>query len=680
MTTALAIPSSTAVECSPLSRMSDEWRLVGIEREKLFMRFELEPNRSAVENDYAAELGKSVKTLYRLFYAWQHKGIEGTVPKRAIRRRMADDGLKAEFVEYFRGTCESVSTPSVPAVRRLMMREFASGRRIPGLGTWQERWVTVFPGVKPPSNGADASYPRDNIEDLMPGGFSERNLSRFKSELVHGLAARQGTFAASRLGPFVYTTRAGVEVGQILMFDDVWHNQNVNYMDAMKASRPLELCCYDVRSAHKTAWGARPRLWNPETQKHEGIKAHEFRFFLAWCLCEEVGYRPDGTILWVELGTAAIDEDMEQILKAASNGAITVKRAALKDGRQACSIFRSVGSGNPRHKARLEAHHSIAHTELAHIEGQVGRNADLCPEEVYGRDKANKYLLKLAAVLPPEMASRLELPYMHWADYMELVVRAYDELSWRTWHKLEGWEACRHYTTKFRIPPFTDWVPLDAIMDGHPAQAEAIKAILEAHPEYCRIVPLSPIEVWTQHKSEMVKLPKSAMPLILGPDNGIIRKCPDTADIKFGSRDLGPEPHIYSREYVDEDGIARRLHSGCEYLFHVNPFSRARELMISDKDGRYLGTSARIAVPCQADADAVQARIVQKRAEWNRIIKTVTSRHLGKLAKQADAMGRNAAIVGVAAAAGLLGEGQKPAPSGHGSDDSDAAILELYGE
>jgi hypothetical protein len=654
-----------------------------MEQEKLLQEFDGVEIKKNVEAEYAARYGKSVTTLYRDYYAYMRGGIIALVPEKALSwagNKKQSRGLSPEFVDYFKMICESITTPSVPQARRMLLQRIRRGDLIPGFGTWKEMWAEKFPGVPAP---AGVEYPRDSIETVLPEGLSCRNLNRHKGELFDLVSARQGTFAASKYGPMVYTTRVGCKVGQVLIFDDVWHNQNVNWPGSTKALRPLELCCLDLVSAHKVAWGMRPRIWNPETQKHEGIKEHEFRFLLAYTLCEEVGYRPDGTILWLERGTAAIDEVLADIISRLSGGAITVKRAPLKDARQLCSMYKSVSSGNPRFKAPLESHHNAAHTALSAITGQIGRSAEMQPEEIAGRDKDNNLLLKLAAVLPRELAARLQMPFLHWDEYMPCVVAGYDAMADRRDHSLEGWNELGFFDKEFWIPGTPDFVSLETLKNMPADVAGNLFNILADHPEFCRCRFLSPIEVWRKHKRELKLIPKCGVPLILGPKNGVIRTCPQTAELVFGSRLLGPSQHIYSREYLSEDGFARRIDAGMDYLFHINPFSPSRDLFISTVSGEYLGCSSKINVPARVDQDAVLEQIKRKRAEYARLSKSVSGRHLTQLAASAMQMQNNGQIIMEARNAGLLQSGCTPdavaVQSDHEDCDADAALLEMYG-
>lgn len=653
--------------------------------ERIMKEFDTLSNRKYAVEEYAAKIGKSAGRFYGFFYAWKKHGLKALLKKTTLRKLQPK--RPAEFTEWFRGLLQEINTDSVPAGRRRMMERWAGGEKIPGLGTWRDGWAKRFPELEFPSDGPVWPRTVDDLECLLPPGYGARSLLRDKQEKYDLVASRQGTFAAKRYGPQVFTTRVGLKAGQVLMCDDVWHNVKCNWLGSSKALRPIELCMMDALTGHKVAWGMRPRIWNDETRSHEIIKEHEFRYLLAYAFCESVGYRPDGTILWLERGTAAVDEDLERIFSNLSGGCISVKRAPLKEGRQLCSLYRAVGGGNPNFKAPLEAHHSIGHTEISHVVGQIGRHRDLQPEGVYGLDKENNVLLQLASVLPPELAQLLCYPVLNWTEYQECVSTAYDTLAWRHWHKLEGWEECKFFRKEFWLEKAAQWIPMSSLQDVAPDQADKILEALSANTDLVRDRRLSPIEAWQKTSQGMLKLPKEGVPLILGPKNGIVRKCPQEQYLVFSSREHGPTPHRYARDYRDREGYQHRLEPGREYLFHINPFSPERELFISDPDCRYLGVSPRINVPCRADTDAVMAEIKRKQTEKAEAYARVDRRALGRMAREAVQMQRNAALVTAAVDAGLLPEVKhKPRQIEAGpttstaADDGDDAILELSGQ
>lgn len=654
--------------------------------ERVLVRYHAEAVRDLVKGDYAAELGVSEGTLRSKYYKWKNGGLAGLVPKCARRRYVQrESGLPAEFKEWFKGRCESINSDSVPQVRRLMLLELAAGGKIPGFGTWRDLWDAAM-GAVPAPESADGKWPRDlaGLEVILPTGLSPRNLLRHKGELMHLTMARQGSFAASALGPMVYTTRVGTRVGQILMFDDVWHNLQCRAMGQLKPVRMIELAALDLCSGYKCAYGMRPRVFNPQTGRNEGVKAHEMLLLLAYQLCE-VGYNRDGAILWMERGTAAIDEDMAEMIRALSGGKISHLKAPLKEARQACSMFKSVTGGNSRFKAPIESANNMLHTMLSHLPGQVGRSALVCPEELYGRDKHNELLLKLEMLLPPELAGQLQFGIAHSDEYMQIVGKVYDVMGRMTDHHLEGWEACRHFVKQWLPPGSSEWVALDSLLDGHPEMMVMANSIIAKEPERVRIMPMSRYEVWRRGQSELARLPKQAMPMIMGPNNGVVRQCPDSMDLRFSSRHLGTMPHVYSRVYVDENGFEGRMIPGKSYLFHINPFSPERELFISTPECRYLGCAKRTVVPCRADLDAINAEMGRKRKLAAAEFAQVSGRALTKRAGEVALMQHNAEVVRKAREEGFLqGNGSDNAADVLGDGElgleADEALLELAGE
>lgn len=677
-------PLATHNDVSFYARLPDRVR-VRIDMEIAVLEdFARQPNRSAVEAEFAARLGKSSNTLYRRFYMWQRRGAAGLAPKRLLAPTDRTS-MSAEFVEEFKRVFESINTDSVPQARRMIVARLVRGERIPGLGDWRELWGRRFPTVSPPES-RDGWYPRGNIEDILPRGVSNRQLNRIKSTRFEKTAARQGTWAAHQLAPQVITTRVGLEVGQVLMMDDVWHNVKVivpaGSGHKSQVLRPVELCCFDVLSAHKTAYGLRPRLWNEELKKHEYLKEHETRFLLAYQLCE-IGYRAKGCILWLERGSASVDDELADLIYRVSGKAITVRKAPLRDARQLCSVHKGAAAGNPHFKAPLEAHHSIGHTVLSGEVGQVGRNRDVQPDEIFGRDKTADLILKIQAILPPALAQKMTLPFLVWDEYTEIVRVAYDNLANRDWHKLEGWEELQFFEKELcLVKGLMDWIPVSALESMNPAVKAAIHAAVDENPgELTRLRRQSPKEVWTRGQAGIIRLPKCCTPLILGPKNGIVREAPDAAEIHFGQ---GLHHTVFACEFADEHNCRHRLQSGRPYQFHINPFSPEPELFVSNPDGSYLGLAKQITVPCRTDDDGFKDRMKEVTKQFASLAAPVARRAQAKLKKEVEAMRNNTQVIRDAIRSGALegvmgAQAAEPKANVSAQQDADDAITELYG-
>jgi hypothetical protein len=144
-------------------------------------------------------------------------------------------------------------------------------------------------------------------------------------------ATRIGPMAAAANRPLVMTTRVGLPVGKVYMFDDVWHDVLVNFVGVSReAIRPLEMCCLDVASGSKVAYGMLPRV-KRDDGSHINLSEREMRQLVVAVLLNQ-GYRPDGTLLTVEHGTAAIrpGSDFAVALDAITGGAVRVVRGGIQ--------------------------------------------------------------------------------------------------------------------------------------------------------------------------------------------------------------------------------------------------------------------------------------------------------------------------------------------------------------
>ena len=128
-----------------------------------------------------------------------------------------------------------------------------------------------------------------------------------------------------------------------------------------------------------------------------------------------------------------------------------------------------------------------------------------------------------------------------------------------------------------------------------------------------------------------------------------------------------------------EDGTRQRMIAGHEYLLHINPFSPARKLFVSTPEGKYLGTAARVHVPCRTDAAAAKDRIKETKEEYARAMRSLDMRHINKRLKEAEAQANNARVIDEAAKNGLLKVVEEEKPGVEQMETADEAILELYG-
>lgn len=487
-----------------------------------------------------------------------------------------------------------------PAYRALVNRYRAGGTV--GDVSWREVWKNLYPAEPVP-----ARVPPDMP---LPPGWSYENFMRHKPRRRLERAARVGVRAAAEFAYQVHTTRVGMHVGEGYVFDDVWHDLFLNFAGQTVAIRPLELGGADVLSGYKLEPGFKPRRLRQDGS-HAGLDETDMRLYLVHVLCNQ-GYHKGGCTLYVEHGTAAIRERVASLLKEYSRGAIRVQRSGIEGARQYAQLYSGEGKGNPRFKAALESLHNLIHNETAALPAQTGMDRRHAPESLYGLHSVNTKLLIAAYALTPARAALLRFPAMDWNAGLDAIREAYYNMNRREDHDLEGWAEAGFVKHQFRLGPLDRWRNR-AELDRIPPDKRAVVEAFVSHPDYHRVVRMSPFDVWHAGQKDLVKLPLHCIFLVCGQDYGVRRPCPPTDQIAFEDRAVESGPMIYETRYVDIEGRERRLAEGAEYIWLVNPFNPI-QLFVGETHGGYLGMCRRCDVPCKTDTAAIQR-------EWGRAAK-----------------------------------------------------------
>lgn len=531
-------------------------------------------------------------TFRRKYYTWKKKGWRGIIRGNAIPRHMIQDchRINGVFINEWKRRVENIQRRGMKQAHQQLLRDIRDGCEIPGLPHWTKMWAEDFPGREIP-----AQCPMS----WEPGSLSYNNLRMYAPSAFELKTMRQGRRAAAFLRPLVRTTRAGLFPGQIYVLDDMWHDHKVNFFGAgqTEALRPLEFHCIDLASTCKIAYGVRPRLIRPDGT-HDQLKGREMRQLLCQLLCV-VGYRPEGTQLDAEKGTASIGEELAEFLNHVSGGAITVSsgfidKRAIMDG-----AFAPNGVGNFRHKAALESLGNLYHNALAHLPAQTGLSPAMQPENLASLDKYNESILKAMVKMEPERAVKFFLPVISWREFTSLLGEVYDRLNARTDHALEGWEESGYVEQVFMPGPGLEPVPMMRLL-GEPQQYAGALALAHANPTlYCRQQKLSPQAVWNRGLPHLTTIPLIHAPRILGPQNGYPVKISKSHEawVTF------PETHDrvrFSPELHEFDMAASRiLPAGEHYIFY--PVPGTDRAVVCDTENRPLGWSAQFSFAMRTD-------------------------------------------------------------------------------
>ena len=574
----------------------------------------------------AREMGVSTPTARRKYDAWRKGGrtwsalVDGRATVTVTG--MVSQGLSSEFLAWWHSLVLTNGRKYRPAYREFV-RQYFAGLPIPGMTEEELAHRAKLP----------RGYSYDNLWLNRPDDFTVR-------------AARIGRSSASDLRPKIIRSRIGLAVGQRYIFDDMWHDFEVVVVGQRGARRLLQLHCHDLFSGCQFARGMKPRIKDPDTGKSVNLAADEMLFFAAHVLAV-IGYHPNGVILMVELGTAAIPEWLESLLYDLSGGLVTVERTGSTNASAFAGQYPGSSKGNFRFKAALESLGNLIHNETAALlsfPGQTGSNARLnAPEELYGRERKADALARAIAQLPPQVASQLCHPFLEVTQAMHLVNEVMERINRRTDHDLADWIEAGLTTLDYEVPHL-GIIPEDKVRCMAPEQRAALQAIATPVPRR-----MSPREAFDRGAGQMVRFRPEQVAAIFAKAQSRTVKVRGHL-LEFEDQTISPSPLRY---------LAHHWQDGEEFSVVVNPFGPDRAWLY-DARGRWIGTTEAWQSVSHMDTDGLHqqmgraagierqllsqvargsARITQKRLDETKHNIGVLREHLkatGQLSVEAD--------------------------------------------
>lgn len=540
----------------------------------------------------------------RINTVYYKKWVNGGRDWRALLRKKSDTGPRCVnlLLDVYRRYCDN-NTRSEAQAWREMMCDLCAGRVLkPGDVTWADVFRMEKPG-HPLPECCPYSVARP------PRGCSERNMrNRAERTPFDRVATRIGINAAASTYLPVLTTRVGLEVAEVIQFDDMQHDALCNYPGNSKAYTAREFAAVDVFSACRFAFYLRPTMENKteegKTRRNE-LKEVEFRRLVCQVLCSpQHGYRAAGTTLIGEHGTACFRPELRELLTR-YDSAIQFADSAVITKQVHQGLFPGGVGGNFRCKGLLEGQHALAHSYAASLPGQTGSNSRINrPEQLKGvEDYNNKIILKAYAKLmqsDPERAAMLQFPTLFFHDYAKAILGLYGIMNARTNHRIEGYREAGLVVSEFRLDDSCDkWLPQEVLLKMEPERAAAIRALLQSFPEeLTRARLMSPQEVYNRGSANLKQVSKWLIPDILGePDSVPVVISKDNL-IAFRRRDIAAEQLVYHGSLITPGGFNSELAPGGKFLLYVNPYNTAEAFLRNPEDGRVVGTVSQYDKPC----------------------------------------------------------------------------------
>ena len=536
--------------------------------------------------------GLSLKSLYRKLDDFRREGAWSLVPAKYKRESVRGIVANAAFVEHWQTLILENRRKMKPAWRRLV-RDFAAGVEIPGVGTWRDAYLALRGFL--PGEGEPCPWSERN----PPPGWSFRNLLKFKPDDFALVAAHHGMAEAkSRFGLTVSKTRVGLACCQVVEFDDMWYEHAVMTQGNREPQRVVEFAAIDVLTGHVICYLPKPIRERADGSR-ETLKAAWAKYIYHYVLCVS-GLPRERVVLVGERGTTKSDAEFDEALRLvnawrAAQGADAVewRTGALANAPLAKGLHDGAAKGNPRAKPHIEQMHATLKNELGHVLGEVGGGRGVQPEETGAMVAEAKRLAALAYIsnLPVE---KMQTPFLSWSAFSDALDRAHRAMDERGDHALEGWVDCGFVKGEFKLKSEAAWRAVKPLAEMSPEEAGAISALVKAGMAEYRERRLSPREAWEKSKGALRQAPAYLAPRILGSELACVAKV--TGNMQLVFRD----PNIGSRLRVAAIADGRLLTRGALYRVWVNPLD-GDKAYVCDMQGVFQGV-AKVLEAVRADA------------------------------------------------------------------------------
>ena len=536
-------------------------------------------NQNATLKALSVSLQMPFNTLRRLYYGYKSgcvKKIAGAETRFAAgdwrsvlnwsKVQPERQNLPYAFLEFWRALGERNQRKWKPAWDELIQiiktgHDFKGRRhtKIPGY----DQWPQIDPVLR------------------HPPGMSYQNLIRHTSSRYDQAAVRIGRSAATRFRIPVLKSREDLRIGQFMEFDDHEFNQKVLFQK--KPMRPLCFAAVDVLTDCLFRIGVKPTFWDEETEMKRKLTEREFLWFLLAVLCG-TGYRRDavGTTLVMERGTTTVREPYLSRLKAVLGEGVKFyfgSNAGRNTRAAHAGQFGGQPKGNFRTKAIVESKWNTIDNQTASLLGQVGKDRDHAPAQLYGAERYTGQMMRAAEEknLSPDL---LRLPFEQYHQWCQFCHQAVERINTARDHQCQGWEKLGFVKKLWRSdagsPLWHSENDFQLLSDIDRAVINA-KLIADKSGALTKVERAHRWEVFQALRRELKPLPWFHVPEILGPDfaldGGALiavgRQLPGL--ISFQCEEIDSDPiHFYARDVAAEAG--HFIPNGRKFVCFVNPY------------------------------------------------------------------------------------------------------------
>lgn len=599
---------------------------------EILTRFDQAENKREIVDvlvcEYQGNLKVSKSTIYNQFEKVREHGWTGLLRKKWLNRYLSETNSATEFEEFvaklWHPLVLQAQRKTAAAYRVLFRDHLCAGKIIPG-------YETDWRGIWRHDHGKNGKQPPElcpyRVDHFYPRGWSRRNLYHRLPDRYELDAARIGMGRANSLLPAIPTTRVNLPFARVMLVDDMFHDVKVRLLGNREPQIVVELRALELLTGSTYSRGYKPvRERDDGTREH--LREAFMRYLLADILCNK-GYHPDGIIFAGEKGTARMPEELIATCNRwAGEDKIQFTSGPIVDVPLAKGLFAGTGRGNFKFKAALESAWNLIKNELAMLPGQKGADPAHAPERLGRQVRHDRDLMQICHALikqRPHLVEKVRGQFPSYYKYTELIELVYDHIEDRHDHRLEGFEECGFTQGVWRTDECDGWKPESLLDEMDPQRAEHIKALVAMDPENLSdLQVMSPREAqeYCRARSNLVRLPKAAIPEILGPQLADLAKVQNDDTIYIKDKYL-PNKHYPVAGIVRTlDGRKQLLSRRTEWQVHLNPFD-GREAYISTPEGQFVGVAPVLVAGSRLDTDALTRNM--------RILNSVKAREMKKL-------------------------------------------------
>lgn len=531
--------------------------------------------------------GMSTSTLHRLRGTYRKTG-DWRVLKRNYRNGCA--GQPEEFLAYFRMRVEQQKRDTgAIAVMSQIRDEWASGKAIPGYGTWREYHASLYP---------ERDVPERFPYNFFPAGWGKSNLYKLQSSKAERKLARRGMAAAKAHLPHVIRDTSGLRFMELITIDDFETDILVQARNPVTGRYELTTCtgllALDVATRTVLAFGLKPRF---KAAAQEGERERKIAItradvqFLLHSIFSEHGLPADwGVTILCENAAAAITDDVADMLHTLFG--VQVARTGMLSEKVLANGFVPKG-GKPWEKGWIESHFNIVGNHVGTLPGHKGASYELRPDDLAARILYAEKLLSTEGLTPAQI-EQLQTGFFTADQALTAYRQILTFLERRTQHRMQGFlEIC-----DYSIPGEAGLLPM--------AEAQRLPRELL---EVCTPVPRkeSPAERKERLTQGMrrLKIAEHALALLL-----LTPKRCTLMNHRITFTHLG-EGFTFS----EAGSPVLSLPEGTDLLGYFDP-GRPDRLYCCKLDGRYVGPIKRRGAVDIRDAEAIAA----ERGEVTKII------------------------------------------------------------